>query len=136
MIAMQQMFEKIAEWLGVGVTQAKGIVFGFLFLLIIGIGLASTAGVDLVEDYGTVTDGGAPDVEEITNPLDERREHLRKRVKLPTLLSDGQVIPDSPPRPNGVVLRCGPALRGQAGLTRGWVWTDKERGCRRVAKQP
>ena len=106
-----------------------------MLILAMGVYLAGTAAFELRTEYQLsdeaemVTDGS-------TNPADQARERLRERVKLPVLLQEGQEVPDAPLRPNGTALRCGPMLQGQSGLIRGWLWTEEERGCRRVAAQP
>ncbi len=133
---MNGAFEKIAEWLGVSMMQAKGITFGFIILVLMGLGLAGSAGTGLYEDYSAVDHNEAPNVEESRNPLDQQIEYMKERQKLPTLLMEGQVIPDAELRPNGEVLLCGRALSGRSGLQRGWVWSEEEEGCRRVARQP
>lgn len=134
--AMNEVFGRIAEWLGVSTMQAKGITFGFIILVLMGVGLAGSAGTGLYEEYSAVDQNEAPDVEESRNPLDRQIEYMKERQKLPTFLSEGQVIPDAEPRPNGEVLLCGRVLSGRSGLQRGWVWSEEEEGCRRVARQP
>ena len=128
-------FGKIAEWLGCSEGQAKGIVGGFLVIAAMGVYLAATAALQLSTDY-RLSDEPELAGGESTRPIDLAREEVRKRAMLPVLLDEGQVVPDAPLRPNGTALRCGPLLRGQSGLLRGWIWTEEERGCRRVAAQP
>lgn len=130
-----EIFTKIGEWLGCSEGQAKGVVGGFLMITILGVYLAVSAALELSSDY-RLSDEAEFVTDDTTNPADLARERLRERAKLPVVLDEGQEVPDAPPRPNGVALRCGPLLQGQSGLNRGWLWTEEERRCRRVATQP
>ena len=127
------LFDRVAGAFGCTAGQARTAVAVFLVVMTGGIYLAGVAGIQLIEHYRSVE--GEEFAEEGDEIILEIRRDLRERGMLPTLLDEGQVVPDAPLRPDGTLLRCGPMLGGQSGLMRGWLWIAEEEGCRRVARQ-
>ena len=116
--------DKIAAVLGVSRKQALAAAFTFLAVIVLSFYLAVTSGVSLYRQYET---GGAQPTAQAGG-----EQALLERAELPTLLEVGELLPDAAVTDDVTLLRCGPVLSGEAGLRRGWVWDDREPGCRRV----
>ena len=116
--------DKLAALLGVSRKQALAAAFTILAVIVLSFYLAVTSGVSLYRQYAT---GGAQ-----PTPQAGGERALLERAELPTLLEVGEFLPDAAVTGEGTSLRCGPVLSGEAGLRRGWVWDDREPGCRRV----
>ena len=132
---IDRIFERAAALLGCAPGQAKALIGGFLLVLALGLYLAGTAVSSLSSQYDRLAEDAQSESaqdgdDDFLNPA-----QLRERSRLPQLLTEGQIAPDAPLRPDGTTLRCGELLQGQSGLTRGWIWMPEERGCRRVAPQ-
>ena len=116
--------DRIAAVLGVPRKQALAALVTVAAVGGLSFYLAVTSGLFLFRQYES---GGAPPTPEAAG-----RESLLERAELPTLVEVGEVVPGAPNGEGGELLRCGPELAGQVGLQRGWVWDDREAGCRRV----
>ena len=116
--------DRIAAILGVSRKQAMAALLTVAVVVGLSFYLAVTSGMTLFRQYET---GGAPPTPEVAG-----QKALLERVELPTLIGMGEALPDASAGEGGALLRCGPGLAGQAGLRRGWVWDDREAGCRRV----
>ncbi len=116
--------DRVAAVLGVSRRQALAALATIVAVVGLSFYLAVTSGLTLFRQYET---GGAP-----STPEAAEGQLLLERLELPTLLEEGELVPEAPIADDGKLLRCGPVLEGQAGLDIGWVWDDRASGCRRV----
>ena len=119
--------DKVAAVLGVSRKQALAAAITVSVVIGLSFYLAVTSGLSLFRQYET---GGAQ-----PTPHAGGGQALLERAELPTLVEIGESLPDGPVMDDGTRLRCGPDLAGEAGLRRGWVWDERERGCRRVRQR-
>ena len=117
-----------AAVLGVSRKQVIAAISVILAVVVVSVYLAVTSGVSLYRQYES---GGAPP----TTDAARERQSLLERAELPELLESGEALPGSQMRSDGTLVRCGPDLKGQAGLRNGWIWDSSEYGCRRVRLQ-
>lgn len=118
------MLQKVTELLGVTPAQARMALIVFLVVGTVGIYLSVISAAEFFDQYET---GGISEEEQTDLLRDAREQMLLDRVKLPTSLAPGQVLP------NEEDTRCSPVLAGDVGLKAGWVWIANEERCIRVA---
>lgn len=118
------LLDRAAAVLGVSRKQTLAALVTIVSVVGLSFYLAVTSGLTLFRQYES---GGDPSMPEAAEG-----RLLLERLELPTLLEEGELVPEAPIAGDGKLLRCGPVLEGQAGLDIGWVWDDRESGCRRV----